>query len=187
MGQAKAWLPFGGKTMLVHVVEILEQVARPIVVVAAPDQNVPPLPHQIRLARDEKKGLGPLQGLAVGLANLAGLVDAAYVSSCDVPFVKPALIWRLKEMLQDDWICVPRVADRYHPLAAVYRPAVLPFVRRLLDENRLRPAFLFEEVPTRIATAEDLVDIDPDFRSLQNVNTPEEYAAALAEWEGKTQ
>ena len=39
MGQPKAWLPFGGETMLARVVRILGGVVDPIVVVASPDAD----------------------------------------------------------------------------------------------------------------------------------------------------
>src|SRR5436189_72593 len=68
-----------------------------------------------------------------------------------------------------------------HPLAAVYRVSVKDAVARLLAENRLRPVFLFDAVPTRVLEAEELADVDPTFQTLRNVNTPEEYAAALRE------
>ena len=78
-------------------------------------------------------------------------------------------------------ICVPRVGDYHHPLAAVYRVDVVDAVRRLLASGRLRPVFLFEEVPTRVVEADELREVDPTFDSLRNLNTPEEYEAALAE------
>src|SRR2546423_13915019 len=72
MGRPKAWLPFAGELMLPRVVRLLEEAVRPIVVVAAPDQEVPPLPPHVAIVRDEEKGRGPLQGLAAGLAALRG-------------------------------------------------------------------------------------------------------------------
>jgi len=179
MGQAKAWLPFGGETMLQRVVRILGTVVQPIVVVAAPEQLVPPLPAEVQVVSDQEKGRGPLQGLAAGLAVLRGQSEAAYLSSCDVPFLRPALVQRMIDLLGDQAICVPHVGDYHHPLAAVYRVGVLEVVERLLNARRLRPVFLFEEVPTRIVAAEGLRDVDPTFESLRNLNTPEEYQAAL--------
>src|SRR5438105_4375064 len=139
MGRPKAWLPFAGELMLPRVVRLLGEVVQPIVVVAAPEQEVTPLPAEVLLVRDEEKGRGPLQGLAAGLAALPDAVQAAYLSSCDVPFLEPAFVRRLIALLGDRQICVPRVGAYHHPLAAVYGRAVLPVVRSLLDENRLRP------------------------------------------------
>ena len=181
MGRPKAWLPFGHEVMLQRVVRILSEVVRPIVVVAAPDQELPALPDSVLVVRDEEKGRGPLQGLAAGLTALHGRADTAYLSSCDVPFLRPAFVQRMMELLGEHSICVPRVGGYHHPLTAVYRVVVVDAVRRLLASDRLRPVFLFEEVPTRVVEAEELRPVDPEFDSLRNLNTPEDYDAALAE------
>jgi molybdopterin-guanine dinucleotide biosynthesis protein A len=181
MGRPKAWLPFAGEVMLPRVVRLLSEAVRPVVVVAAPEQDVPPLPPEVAVVRDEEKDRGPLQGLAAGLGALRGQVEAAYLSSCDVPFLQPGFVRRLIELLGDHAICVPRVGDYHHPLAAVYRVEVAQAVDRLLAEDRLRPFFLFEAVPTRVVQAVELADVDPTFQTLRNLNTPEEYEAALRE------
>jgi molybdopterin-guanine dinucleotide biosynthesis protein A len=181
MGRPKAWLPFAGELMLPRVVHLLSEAVSPLVVVAAPEQDLPSLPPTVAVVRDEEKGRGPLQGLAAGLAALQGKADAAYLSSCDVPFLRPAFVRRLIELLGDHAICVPRVGDYHHPLAAVYRLDVADAVHRLLAEDRLRPFFLFEAVPTRVVEATQLADVDPDFQTLRNLNTPQDYEAALKE------
>ncbi|MGZ6054814.1 MAG: molybdenum cofactor guanylyltransferase, partial [Isosphaeraceae bacterium] len=43
MGQPKAWLPFGPERMLQRVVRLVSTVTGPIVVVAAPGQELPSL------------------------------------------------------------------------------------------------------------------------------------------------
>jgi molybdopterin-guanine dinucleotide biosynthesis protein A len=181
MGRPKAWLPFAGEIMLPRVVRLLGEAVRPIVVVAAPEQEVPPLSDDIRIVRDEEKGRGPLQGLAAGLAALQGQADAAYLSSCDVPYLKPSFVRRLIELLGEYAICVPKVGDYHHPLAAVYRLEVAPVVTQLLAENRLRPFFLFDAVPTRVVEATELAAVDHTFQTLRNLNTPADYEAALRE------
>src|SRR5262249_38249155 len=143
------------------------------------EQEVPPLPAGVAIVRDDKKGRGPLQGLAAGLSALQHRVDAAYVSSCDVPFLRPAFVRRLIEFLGERSICVPRVGNDQHALAAVYRVEVKDAVERLLAEDRLRPFFLFEAVPTRVLAAQELADVDAEFLTLRNLNLPEDYAAAL--------
>src|SRR3989442_994045 len=157
MGKPKAWLPFAGETMLPRVVRLMSAVVSPIVVVAAPGQDLPALPAGVDVVRDEEQGRGPLQGLAAGLAALQGRVDAAFASSCDVPFLRPAFIQRMIELLGSAQICVPFVGEYHHPLAAVYRIGVLDAVKKLLDDNRLRPVFLFDAAPTRVVEAKDLI------------------------------
>ena len=181
MGRPKAWLPFGDELMLPRVVRLLREAVWPIIVVAAPEQDVPLLADDIEIVRDEQKGRGPLQGLAAGLKALQQRADAAFLSSCDVPFLKPAFVRKLIELLGPHQICVPHVGEHHHPLAAVYRIEVLSAIHRLLSENRLRPFYLFEEVATRVVEAGELMAIDPTFQTLRNLNTPEEYEAALRE------
>jgi molybdopterin-guanine dinucleotide biosynthesis protein A len=179
MGRPKAWLPFAGEIMLPRIVRLLGEAVSPIVVVAAPEQELPPLPTEIGIVRDAEKGRGPLQGLAAGLAALEGRADAAYLSSCDVPFLQPAFVRRLMDLLGSHAICVPQVEGYHHPLAAVYRLEVRGAVERLLREDRLRPFFLFEAVPTRVVSAAELADADPSLQTLRNLNTPDDYEAAL--------
>jgi molybdenum cofactor guanylyltransferase len=183
MGRPKAWLPFHGEIMLPRVVRLLGEVVAPVVVVAAPDQEVPPLPYDVAVARDPEKGRGPLQGLAAGLEALRGRCEAAYLSSCDVPLLRPAFVRRLIDLLGEHTVCVPFSDGFHHPLAAVYRSEALETVLRLLAEGRLRPVFLFESLPTRVVEADELRDVDPTLQSLRNLNMPEEYEAALRDAE----
>ena len=81
MGRPKAWLPFGDETMLQRVVRILREVVEPVVVVAAPNQDVPALPAGVEIVHDEVEGKGPLAGLAAGLAALEGKADAVLAAS----------------------------------------------------------------------------------------------------------
>jgi molybdenum cofactor guanylyltransferase len=185
MGRPKALLPFAGETLLARVVRLLKTSLDPVVVVAAPGQEIPPLPSDVRIERDLAKGMGPLQGIVVGLESLKGQVDAAYVSGCDMPFLRPNFIQRLTDLLGDQCICVPRVNGRYHPLAGLYRVDILPTARNHLEKQCLRMTFLFESVPTRVVSASELADIDPDLRSLRNLNSPEDYAAALQDLDQK--
>jgi molybdopterin-guanine dinucleotide biosynthesis protein A len=167
--------------MLPRLVRVLRSAVEPVVVVAAPDQDLPPLNVQVEVVRDEEKGRGPLQGLAAGLRALRGRADAAYASSCDVPFLRPAFVRRMIELLGAHDISVPQVDGFHHPLAAVYRTSVVDAVDRLLAAGRLRPVFLFESQPTRLVGADELRDVDPELKSLRNLNTPADYEAALRE------
>ena len=134
-----------------------------------------------RIAQDEQPGRGPLQGLLAGLDSIGSEVDAVYLTSCDVPLLRPAFVAQIISLLEDFDIAVPVTEGRPHPLAAVYRVDVRAAVRELLAADRLRPVFLFERFRTRLVRADDLRTSDRDLVSLRNVNTPEDYAALLRE------
>lgn len=179
MGRAKGALPFGPETMLERVVRIVGETCGPIVVVAAAGQELPDLPADVLLAIDDEPGLGPLAGLAAGLAALRGRVEAAYVSSCDVPLLRTAFVARMASLLGEHELVVPRDGRFHHPLAAVYRTKLEDRVRGLLAADRRRPLFLIEESDSRIVDVDELRAVDPRLDSLRNLNTPEEYEAAL--------
>lgn len=182
MGRDKATLPFGPEQMLQRVVRLVGTVValENIVVVAAPEQTLPELPATVTVARDRCKDRGPLEGLAAGLRALAGRADAAYSTACDVPLLAPAFAARMFELLGEHEIAVPRDGEFHHPLAAVYRVTVLPHVQALLDADRLRPRYLFDEVDSRLVEVEELRSVDPQLLTLQNLNHPHDYQTALA-------
>jgi molybdopterin-guanine dinucleotide biosynthesis protein A len=181
MGRSKVMLPFGPETMLQRIVRLVGEVCAPIVVVAAPAQDLPQLPTGVILARDKREGRGPLEGLAAGLAALPAEVEAAYATSCDVPLLVPMFIRRMFDLLADHAAAVPVSGGYHHPLAAVYRPSVLPMIDELLAAERMRPAFLFDSVDTRRVSEAELRDVDPELHTLRNLNRPEDYLAALVE------
>ncbi len=178
MGRDKATLPFGEETLLQRIVATLHALVQDIVVVGHGGQALPPLPEGVRVAHDLVDDQGPLGGLQAALRETQS--DAVYVTGCDVPFLQPAFVRLLFDALGTAQIAVADEGGFTHPLAAVYRPAVLPVIDRLLAAERRRPVFLFEEVETVRVGVERLRAADPELRSLENVNTPEAYAAALA-------
>jgi molybdopterin-guanine dinucleotide biosynthesis protein A len=181
MGVPKATLPFGPETMLQRVVRLLGTVVSPILVVAARDQSLPALPADVRVARDERDAKGPLEGIRAGLTALSPSIDAAYITSCDVPLLVPAFVDRMIELMGDHDVAVMEIDGFTHPLSAIYRRDTLPRVEALLASDRLRPLFLFEQVRTRRITPEEVKDVDPELRTLRNLNTQEDYRAALAD------
>jgi molybdopterin-guanine dinucleotide biosynthesis protein A len=183
MGEPKAWLPFGDELLLPRVARIVSEAVQPIVVVAAQCQTLPACPGEPLIVRDEYPDRGPLEGLRAGLKALAPLVEAAYVTSVDVPLLLPAFVRHMIAQLGEADVAVPveMTSERrfYHPLAGVYRTRVLPAVERLLAADQLRLNRLFDAVPTNAVPIETLRTVDPELAGLRNLNTPDDYQAAL--------
>jgi molybdopterin-guanine dinucleotide biosynthesis protein A len=72
------------------------------------------------------------------------------------------------------------------PLAASYRVALAPVAAKLVAEDRLRPAFLFEQCAVErldedaLRADPVLAALDPALDSVVNVNEPGDYQAARA-------
>src|SRR5690348_10026367 len=120
MGFSKAWLPFGDETMLQRVVRIVQRIVETTVIVAAADQQLPPLPIEVIRTQDAAPDRGPLQGLLAGLTALPQQTTAAFVTSCDVPLLSPAFIEKLFALAENFDIAVPAEEALLHPLSAVY-------------------------------------------------------------------
>ena len=170
--------------MLQRVVRLLGTTVSPIVAVAAQGQKLPPLPADVIVTHDEREARGPLEGLRAGLKALPESVEAAYVTSCDVPLLVSAFVDYMFELLGDHDIAVMEIDGFTHPLSAVYRRAVLPHVESLLAQDRLRPVFLFDAVRTRRVSPDEMRTVDPDLRTLRNLNTREDYEKALDDLRG---
>jgi molybdenum cofactor guanylyltransferase len=188
MGTPKAALEWHGSTLLRRVVGIVgRSVDGPVVVVRAPGQTLPELPDAVEVVEDAREGRGPLEGLAAGLAAVRDRAHAAYASSTDVPLLHPRFIRRLLAALDDDVdVVLPEVGGFRHPLSAVYRTELVDVVERLIAEDRMRPAFLFEACRVRRLDADALLAdpalaaLDPDLDSVLNLNEPSDYDAARA-------
>jgi len=188
MGRPKASLEWHGSTLLHRVTGIVGRaVDGRVVVVRARDQELPPLPPGVRLVEDAAEGRGPLQGLAAGLAAVADEAAVAYVSSTDVPLLHPAFVRAVARATAEDVdVGLPFVHGFRHPLAAAYRTSLLPAVEKLIAEDRMRPAFLFERSRVRELSEDDLLrdselaKADPELLSVLNLNEPDDYERARA-------
>lgn len=188
MGAPKAGLEWHGSTLLRRTVGImLRAVDGPVIIVRAPDQAVPEVPADVLIVEDDQEGLGPLQGLAVGLTTAAAQGEVAFVCSTDLPFLHPAYVKRVLACFDDDTdVVLPMVHGHRQPLAAGYRTALAPEVQRLLAGGARKPAMLFDVVRTQRIGEEELLSdpvlaaTDPALRSVLNINDSEDYARARA-------
>ena len=157
MGTPKAALEWHGSTLLRRTVGILARATGgPVVVVRAKGQDLPELPKYVEVIDDPHENKGPVQGIAAGLAALHDRADVG----------------------------LPVARGYPQPLAAAYRTKLAVIADRLVQENRLRPAFLFEQCAVsrldEAALTEDpvLAALDPALESVVNVIEPDDYRTA---------
>lgn len=185
MGRPKAGLPWGDKSLLAHVVgRVSDGVDGPVVVVRAPGQALPALPLGVRVVDDPQEGLGPLQGIAAGLA--AAEAPVAFVTATDMPLLHGAYIRRVLALLGDADVAMPVVLGHRQTLAAAYRTTLAPVAAALVSELRLNPGHLLERCRVNWVDESTLLadlalaSADPHLTSVTSVDTPGEYEAALA-------
>ena len=181
MGQPKALLPFDDEPLIAHIIRRLGRIFAETVVVAAPDQELPPLP--VALVHDQVAYQGPVSGIYHGLK--AATKEVCFVTSCDAPFLNLALISHLLSQITDWDVVVPFWQERFQPLHAVYRRSVAPLLHEQLERSELRPISLYPKVRTREISEDEVRRFDPEGLSFLNMNTPQDYQAAVDRWRSR--
>jgi molybdopterin-guanine dinucleotide biosynthesis protein A len=187
MGRDKASLPWHGSTLARRTAGLLARIAEPpVIVVCAPDQELPPLPAWVQVARDPEPGLGPLAGLAVGLAAAGPRAEVAAVCAVDAPLAHPAVLSALLSAIGSAPAVVPLSDARPQPLFAVYRTELAFLAAALVADGERRAAQLGERAGARVVepfellVVDDVAAFDPSFASFRSFDAPAAYDSALA-------
>jgi len=177
MGEPKALVDWGGVPLVAHVAGVVAEAAAPVVVVAAPDQELAPLPEGVELAHDAVADRGPLEGLAAGMRAVGDRAQAAFVCGADMPFLTAEALGQLALALTANWDAVVVTDDLGdQPLGAVYRLSLLDLAEELLEAGERRLGLVAQRARTRRIVADG-----PLRAALRSVNTPEELTAARVE------
>lgn len=183
MGQEKYRLSFAGETLLQRICRIVQPEVSRILIVAAADQEIPQSESNFEVLRDEIPDAGPLAGIAQALTYLQTTDDppvAAFVTSCDVPLLKPELISLLRTRLTENYdAVVVRDDDFAYPLCAIYRTTAATTASRLIASGQRRAATFPEHLRTCWLSRDEMRTVDPELVSLMNCNTPADVENVL--------
>lgn len=175
MGQNKALLDIDGKKLIERVVQALSAVTDTILIVANDAEpyhflNLPIVP-------DIEKGYGPLMGLYSGLKAIRS--ELAVLAAVDMPFLSPDFLRYLLTLAPDYDVVIPNAYDRLHPLCAIYRrTSCLPAIEAAIARRQRRLIAFHSQVRVRQVSEAEIRRIDPDLRTLMNVNTPQDLMRA---------
>lgn len=176
MGRDKAFLPVAGAAMVERVARALaEAVGRVVLVGGEPERF-----HDL--------GLPTVPDLRPG-SSLGGIYTAlvacgtpyVLVAPCDLPFPSASLFRLLASLREGYDVVVPRRESGFEPVCGVYAARCADAIAAQLDKGNFRISDLYPSLSVRYVTAEELAAVDPRGLGLRNVNTPQEFAAALGE------
>jgi molybdopterin-guanine dinucleotide biosynthesis protein A len=178
MGGNKPGVELGGKPLLQWVVDAVETVADTIVFSIAPDQVLPMLKCTARalVCEDLLPDRGPLTGIFSGLQ--ATRSEYAIAVPCDAPFLQPALLEMLWAERHGYDAVVPIVGGHHQTLVAVYNRTCIEPIEAALNSVDFSMRALLDGLKVRFVTEDEVRRSDPERRSFQNVNTPNELQAA---------
>jgi len=176
MGVDKTMLTVDGESLLARVVEVVAGVCAHTMVVTNRPEAVEDagLSAGVQIHVDEVAHQGPLGGLVTALANASD--DWVLAVAADMPWLSAGVVRALWAARDGARIVVPVTEKGPEPLLALYHVECLEAAREALATGRRRLVTLFGSVPVVEVSVEDLRAVDPDLRSLVNVNTPEDLA-----------
>jgi molybdenum cofactor guanylyltransferase len=174
MQRDKAALEVGGETQLARAVRLLRAQVGTAFVSVRPDQVLDPARAPYPQIVDTLADIGPAAGILAAQARLPG--HAWLVVAVDLPLLGAATLARLVAARDP-----ARLATAYlsasdglpEPLCAIWEPASHAPLAAFIATGRSCPRkFLIAHEAATLALGES--------DALVNVNTPEDYAAALA-------
>lgn len=171
LGSDKASVLLGGRRLLDRVLSALKARFEDVVVVGRAEWEGAAA-QRVRFFPDERRGLGPLGGLATALEVIR--CERALVVGCDMPFLDVRVFRALLAEDAGAEATVARVGGRPQPLLAVYGRRVGPVARsRLQAEDRSLLGLL------RCLDVH-YVDLEAEPWACFSVNTPEDLKRAEA-------
>lgn len=171
-GVDKRQLVVDGRTIFARQVEALAPRVAEILVSARADLEV----AGYRTVHDRVADVGPLGGLAAGLE--AAVTPWLLVIAGDMPNVDGTLVDLVlgQDVDEADAVAI-RIGDRVEPLCAAYRVATWqPIVTARIVARHLKASALLTDQRSRVRWIEEAAvrRVDPQLRSLRNVNTPDD-------------
>jgi molybdenum cofactor guanylyltransferase len=174
MGRDKAFLPFGRGLLIERVIEVIQQVTAEVILITnSPEQY---RRFGLPMFADVIPDAGSLGGIYTGLVSAK--TPYSLCLACDMPFVKPDFLRLLCDLAAEADVVIPRNADDFQPLCAVYAQVCRAPIRQKIEAGRLKITGFFDDVRVRVIDGELLARYDPHDVMFFNANTPEEYERA---------
>ena len=172
MGADKAFLDVDGVPLIARVYAVLAPLFAEVLI-AAGTETPGRGPFPARVLYDATPGQGPLGGLVTGLK--AARTPWVFMVACDMPNLDPKVIARIvAERAEGLLAVVPESPGGPESCHALYARAALPLIEAAMAEGERAPYRLFGRLRARLIPKAEIAAIDPTFRSLANLNTPDD-------------
>jgi molybdopterin-guanine dinucleotide biosynthesis protein A len=174
MGQDKAFLELGGRTLLARAMAIAQSVTTTVRIVA-PQEKFLTIAHTIE---DTYADCGPLAGIHAALTHTS--TELNLILAVDLPFVEADFLSYLVAQATQitALVTVPEAAKGLQPLCAVYRREFLGAAENALKKKKNKIDALFGRVETRVITEQEITRMGFSPRMFQNLNTREDFEKA---------
>jgi molybdenum cofactor guanylyltransferase len=176
LGREKAWVELEGKSLLQRAVSNVEFLNSEIIIVKAPNRELPPVSAEIniRVVHDSFAGKGPLAGIFTGLTS--SKFQYNFILACDMPLLNKELVTYMVSVAKSYDAVVPRPGDHLEPLQAIYSKGCICEIVKLLALDERSVLDVSKRVHTRFLELSEIERFDPSHTSFMNINTPADFA-----------
>jgi FdhD protein len=171
MGSDKALLPIRGARFIDHVYARMASLFDEVIIVT----NAPELFSDLacRKVPDLYAARGALAGIHSGLAHATS--EQVFVVGCDMPFISARVVRHICARAAHGDLVIPHSSSGHEPLHALYGKGCLPAMEQVLDAGHKRIMRFFDRVKMVEISSDELKELDPEEKSFQNINTPQDY------------
>ena len=175
-GVDKAFLEFGGQTLLDRALSAMSEICDSVRIVGDPARFA----KYGSVVADIFPGCGPLAGIHAALVHSPAELNL--MLAVDMPFVSRELLAFLFAAAADAEnhaiITVPRTSKGFQPLCAVYRREFSIAAEQALRAGKYKIDAAFPSVRIRVIEEAELAAAGFSEQSFFNVNTPQDRLAA---------
>ncbi len=176
MGRDKRVLAVGEETLFARSLAALSSVFQHVLVVVAQDTDR--LEIDAPVLRDLIPDCGSLGGLYTGLKQAGN--EWVFAAACDMPFLDSATIRHFVGLKHEGDVVMAKLRHGLQPMHALYHRNCLPVMESLIQARDFKIHRLADHpsLRVRLVPPEELHLLDPDARSFDNINTPDDLDAA---------
>jgi molybdopterin-guanine dinucleotide biosynthesis protein A len=174
-GKKKTFRKIGEVTILENIYKVFSSLFKEVIIVVNDPQDF--AGWDMTVVTDIIPSRCALAGLHAGLFYAA--CPYVYVTACDTPFVKPAVIEYMVNQIEPGYeVIIPQTDDGLEALSAVYSKDCIPLIEANLEKNIFMIKKFFRKKKVKKVPVDQLKALDPDMRFIFNVNTPEDLETA---------
>lgn len=161
MGQNKALMKLGEKTVIEHVIDNLSQVFDEVYI-SGNDSNYP---DSKEIIKDVIAHKGPMGGI---LSALEYCKDDIFICSCDMPFFSSELIKNMLQRKEENRINIAQYNEKVYPVVGIYPYHFLDAFTKSIEKENLKMMHFLQQQNA------NYIKFRGDFEhQFLNINTPE--------------
>lgn len=176
MGRPKAFLPYGGRTIVEHLVDRFTKLFDEVFLVA----NEPDAFSQmtVDVVKDILPNRGPVCGILSGL--LVAKHEHVFVAACDMPLIDKKLVREMSRQRRDYDVVVLGHDGEVEPLLGFYSKSCVKPLEDTLFSGKSAVHEVLTGVSAKVFDYKQMVNSSEQMPAYFNVNTPLDYSELLS-------